>query len=69
LNTFAATAVTPSGISIAPTQRVLLVTTLSVTVKDPLVVQFTFTTAAFAGVVEPMARTSASAVASSDFML
>jgi hypothetical protein len=69
LKTFAATAVTPSGISIAPTHKLLLVTTLSVAVKVPLVPQFTVTTAALAGVVEPIARTKASAVAMSDFML
>jgi hypothetical protein len=51
-----------------PTQRVLLVTTLSVTVKLPLVEQFTFTTAALAGVADPIARTRARAAANIDFM-
>jgi hypothetical protein len=68
LNTFAATAVTPVGISILPTQSVLLVTTLSVTVKLPLVEQFTFTTAALAGVAAPNARTKVRAAAKIDFM-
>jgi hypothetical protein len=57
LNTFAATAVTPVGISMLPTHRLLLVTTLSVTVKLPLVEQVTFTTAAFAGADDPSTRT------------
>jgi hypothetical protein len=73
LKTFAATAVTPAGISILPTHRVLLVTTVSVTVKLPLVEQFTLTTAAFAGAVAPIARpianTTVCAAANSFFML
>ena len=69
LKTFAATAVTPSGISTVPIHKVLLVTTLSVAVNVPLVPQFTVTTAALAGVVEPITRTRARVVAMSDFML
>jgi len=40
-----------------------------VTVKLPLVEQFTLTTAALAGVADPIARTRASAAANNDFML
>jgi hypothetical protein len=50
-------------------QSVLLVTTLSVTVKLPLVEQLTLTTAALAGVADPIARTRVSAAAKIDFML
>jgi hypothetical protein len=72
LKTFAATAVTPAGISTAPIHKVLLVTTESVTVKLPLVEQFTVTTAALAGpetaTTEPIARRRVSAAAIGDFM-